>query len=193
MAIDARTTHAPTTAPAEAPTAVRPDATPSTAAATVADVRTNAPADAGLPAVGAAACRPSGLAAELRVLILRSARRLRAERTGDVTDGQYAVLAALALDGAQTPGQLAEREGVQPPSMTRTLATLADAGLVERVGQAHDRRQVAIHLTDAGRAVVRETRRRRDAWLARRLAELTPAERAVVAQAVHILNGVVTR
>lgn len=182
MAIDARTTHAPTTAPADA-------GLPPSAGATAAD----APAGAGLPAVGAAACRPSGLAAELRVLILRSARRLRAERTGDVTDGQYAVLAALALDGAQTPGQLAEREGVQPPSMTRTLATLADAGLVERVGQAHDRRQVAIHLTDAGRAVVRETRRRRDAWLARRLAELTPAERAVVAQAVHILNGVVTR
>lgn len=146
-----------------------------------------------VPAVTSAACRPSGLAAELRVLILRSSRRLRAERTGDLTDAQYAVLAALFGLGPLSPGDLAEREGVQPPTMTRTVAALADAGLVERRTNATDRRQVDVVLTDAGRAVVKETRRRRDAWLARRLAELTPGEREVVAQAVHILSRVVER
>ncbi len=77
--------------------------------------------------------------------------------------------------------------------MTRTVAALADAGLVERAANPDDRRQVRVHLTDAGRAVVRETRRRRDAWLARRLAELTPAEREVVAQATAILTRIVAR
>lgn len=151
---------------------------------------TTAPA---LPSVGAAECRPSGLAAELRVLILRAARRLRAEHTAGITDAQYAVLAVLSVHGPLTPGDLAEREGVQPPSMTRTVAALTEQGLVERAPNPEDRRQVRITLTDAGRAVVRETRRRRDAWLARRLADLTPAEREVVAQATAILTRIVAR
>jgi DNA-binding MarR family transcriptional regulator len=146
-----------------------------------------------LPPVGPHECRPTGRAAELRVLILRSSRRLRAERTGDVTAGQYAVLAALSADGPLSPGELADREGVRPPSMTRTVAALAQAGLVERTANEADRRQVDVDLTEAGRAVVRETRRRRDAWLARRLAELSPGEREVVAQAVRILARVVAR
>lgn len=146
-----------------------------------------------LPIVGDAECRPSGLAAELRVLILRSARRLRAEHTAGITDAQYAVLAVLSVHGPLTPGDLAEREGVQPPSMTRTVAALTEQGLVERAANPEDRRQVRVTLTDAGRAVVRETRSRRDAWLARRLAELTPAEREVVAQATAILTRIVAR
>jgi DNA-binding MarR family transcriptional regulator len=77
--------------------------------------------------------------------------------------------------------------------MTRTVAALAQAGLVERTANEADRRQVDVDLTEAGRAVVRETRRRRDAWLARRLAELSPGEREVVAQAVRILARVVAR
>ena len=169
----------PVTPPAPSPVTPPPPASPVPSAS--------------LPAVGAAECRPAGLAAELRVLILRSARRLRAEHTSSITDGQYAVLAALHAAGPLTPGELAEREGVQPPSMTRTVAALADAGLVERAANPDDRRQVSVRLTDPGRAVVRETRRRRDAWLARRLAELTPAEREVVAQATAILTRIVAR
>jgi DNA-binding MarR family transcriptional regulator len=132
--------------------------------------------------------RPAGLAAELRVALLRSARRLRAEKSdADLSDGQYSVLAVLDRDGPLTPGELAGHERVQPPSMTRTLATLADLGLVSRDEHPGDRRQVLVALTAEGTATLRETRRRRDAWLARRLAELTPAERATLAAASDIL------
>ena len=41
-------------------------------------------------------------------------------------------------------------------------------------------------VTDRGAAVVYETRKRRDAWLAKRLAELTPEERATLAAASRI-------
>jgi DNA-binding MarR family transcriptional regulator len=136
-------------------------------------------------------CRPAGLAAELRIALLRSARRLRAEKAdADLTDGQYSVLAILDRDGALTPGELAGHERVRPPSMTRTVATLADLGLVTRDEHPGDRRQVLVTLTPAGVATVRETRRRRDAWLARRLAELTPAERETLAAASEILARV---
>ena len=138
-------------------------------------------------------CRPAGLAADLRVAVLRTARRLRLEKSdADLTDSQFSVLALLDREGPQTPRDLAGHERVQPPSMTRTLAALADAGLVVRSEHPDDGRQVVVTLTDAGAAVVRETRRRRDAWLARRLAELTPDERATLAAAGDILRRIAT-
>ena len=134
---------------------------------------------------------PAVLAAELRVALMRAVRRLRAEKSdADLTDGQYSVLAVLDRLGPKTPGELAAYERVQPPSMTRTIAALAELGLVTRTEHPADRRQVLVALTGAGAATVRETRRRRDAWLARRLADLTPAERDVLAQAAEILRRI---
>lgn len=131
------------------------------------------------------------LAADLRVTLLLTARRLRAEKADtDITDAQYCVLAALDRAGTMTPGALAARERVQPPSMTRVLSCLADQGLVSRDTHPQDRRQVLIRLTDAGRDTVRETQKRRDAWLARRLEDLDPAERQVLYEAVGILRRI---
>jgi DNA-binding MarR family transcriptional regulator len=135
--------------------------------------------------------RAPALAAELRMAIMRTSRRLRQERsTDDVTPGQYSVLAVLDRNGPCTPRELAAFEKVQPPSMTRTIAALGDLGLVGRTEHPTDGRQVLVALTEQGRVVVRETRRRRDAWLARRLAELTPAERDTLADAAAILQRV---
>ncbi|GGC05637.1 MarR family winged helix-turn-helix transcriptional regulator [Cellulomonas carbonis] len=139
----------------------------------------------------AAQCRPAPLATELRVVLTRSVRRLRWERSSDrITDGQYSVLAALSNVGPMTPGALAEREHVQPPPMTRTVNHLVEAGLVRRDPHPTDGRQVLVSITPAGEAEVRETRRRRTEWLARRLAELTPAERETLAQATTILRRI---
>lgn len=136
-------------------------------------------------------CRPAGLAAELRVSLMRSVRRLRAEKSdADLTDSQLSVLALLDREGPQSPRALAAYERVQPPSMTRTVAALVDLGMVSRSEHPDDGRQVVVALTDAGAATVRETRRRRDAWLARRLAELTPAERETLAAAGEILRRI---
>ncbi|HST86059.1 MAG TPA: MarR family transcriptional regulator [Kineosporiaceae bacterium] len=130
-------------------------------------------------------------AAELRVSLLKVARRLRAEKSDqELTDGQFSVLAVLDRNGPLTPRALAEYERVQPPSMTRTLSRLLDRGLVDRAGDPTDRRQVIVRLTDSGTLAVQETRRRRDAWLARRLAELEPKERAVLAEASEILRRI---
>jgi DNA-binding MarR family transcriptional regulator len=74
--------------------------------------------------------------------------------------------------------------------MTRTVAALTELGLVTRTPHPHDRRQIVVTVTAQGAAVARETRRRRDAWLARRLAELPPAEREVLAQAGEILRRI---
>ena len=139
-------------------------------------------------------CRPAPLAAELRISVMRAARRLRRERSSEaITDGQYAVLAALDRGGPATPRALADGEHVQPPSMTRTVNALAEAGLVVRTDHPDDGRQVLVALTEDGARHVKETRRRRDAWLAGRLAELDPADRAVLARAAALLQELAAR
>jgi len=152
----------------------------------------SAPAVASSPAaVKPSQCRPGTLAGELRIALVRSTRRLRMERSStEITDGQHSVLAALSKLGPLTPGHLADREHVQPPSMTRTVAALVAAGLVARGVHPTDRRQVLVTITSAGEQEVRETRRRRDAWLAQRLAGLTLAERATLAEATEILQRI---
>ena len=131
---------------------------------------------------------PAILAAELRTAIMHTSRRLRTEASGDLlTPGQYSVLAALRTSSA-TLRALAKRERVQPPSMTRTVASLLERGLVDRIEDPHDRRQVIVSLTDAGRQALADARECRNAWLARRLAELTPDQRKLVAEATALVQ-----
>lgn len=133
--------------------------------------------------------RPAELAAELRVALDRTVRRMRRERPQDaITPGQFAVLATLDAVGKLTPRQLAEREHVQPPSMTRTLHTLENLALVTKETHPTDRRQVLIVITEEGREEVYETRRRHDAWLATQLAQCSPQERETIADAIAILR-----
>lgn len=143
------------------------------------------------PRVPAAQCRPSTLAGELRVALAKSTRRIRSRRgAADLPDPQFNVLAILLREGPLTPGALAEAEHVQPPSMTRTVNALVGLGFVAKSEHPTDGRQVVVSLTDAGEAEVRETRRRRDAWLADQLKTLTPDERRTLAQAAVLLRRI---
>lgn len=131
----------------------------------------------------------AGLASSLRMSVMRLARRIRVERNADdLTLNQLAVLGTLERCGELTAGELAARENVKPPSMTRIVDKLESAGLVERHPHPTDGRQVVVELTAAARHVIETDRRRRDAWLAQRLAELDPAERDVLRQAAPILQ-----
>jgi DNA-binding MarR family transcriptional regulator len=136
----------------------------------------------------------TGLATALRISVSRLARRLRVERLMPelaepaLSDTQLAALATLERHGAMSPGDLAEHEKVQPPSMTRVIAALVDWELVTRAPHPTDRRQVILTVTPAGRSLVQKVRRRKEAWLAQRLAELSPQERAALRAAAPILE-----
>ena len=138
----------------------------------------------------------AALATAMRISISRLARRLRVERLGlggtetVLSDIQLAALAALARHDSMTPGELAEHEKVQPPSMTRVIAVLEERGLVRREPHATDRRQVVLTVTDDGRDLVQRVRRRREAWLAQRLQELTPDQRQILRAAAPILEKI---
>ena len=130
------------------------------------------------------------LASELRRVLLVSSRVLRSHTASDeVSASQYSVLAYLQRSGEPaTPGALAAFEHVSPPVMTRLLARLEEAGLVERGAHPQDGRQVLITLTPAGEELVVRGRRERDEWLRARLGEIDAEERGTLREAVEILR-----
>jgi DNA-binding MarR family transcriptional regulator len=131
----------------------------------------------------------AALASSLRLAVMRLARRMRAERADtSLTLSQLAALATLDRLGPLTPGELAGHEKVQPPSMTRLVASLEAAGLVARTAHPSDGRQVLLAVSPPGRSLLEEDRRRRDAWLAQRLRALDRDDRAVLHKAAAILD-----
>lgn len=131
------------------------------------------------------------LSSDLRIAVARLSRRVRAEKAdGDLSDGQFAVLALLFREGPHTLGALSEHERVTPPSMNRRVGALVAAGYVVRDTSPDDRRKVIIRTTDAGRELVSETRRRRDAWLFKRLEKLPGDQRKLLAEATRIIREI---
>jgi DNA-binding MarR family transcriptional regulator len=129
------------------------------------------------------------LSQSLRAGVMRLARRLRAEKADhELSDSQFVVLALLLRDGPTSPGRLAEVERVTAPSMNRTVNCLVESGYAERSPAPDDGRRVTVSITDAGRTVVQETRRQRNAWLSLRLDELTADERATLGEAAALLG-----
>ena len=132
------------------------------------------------------------LASALRLAVVRLNRRMRAQRADtSVTLTQLAAMSTLDFRGPLTPGELAAHEKVQPPSMTRVLTALEERGLVARRPHPTDGRQVIVELTAAGKELCKDEVRMREAWLSRRVAELSPEDREVLRKAVEVINRLV--
>ncbi len=130
------------------------------------------------------------VAAELRVVLGRIVRRLRAERVQrhGIPLAQVIVLGRLDRGGPSGISALAAAEHVRPQSMAATVEALEDAGLVARSPDAQDRRRVAIDLTAAGRDVLAADRAQRVGWLADAIrTDLNTRERKVLAEATGLL------
>ena len=134
----------------------------------------------------------AGLANALRPAVMQLARRLRQMRdySLDLNSNQLSAMSVLLNSGDQLMGALAAAEKVQPPSMTRIVNGLEERGYVARRPDPRDRRQCLVTLTESGRQVLIANRRRRDEWLAVRLAELQPEERELLRQCVGVLEKV---
>lgn len=129
------------------------------------------------------------LASRLRLAVVRLNRRLRAQRLDSVvTLTQLAAMSTLYKCGPLTPGELAAKEGVQPPSMTRVIAALEGLGYVTRGPHPTDGRQAIVALTDAGRAYNDAQVSAREAWLDKRLAELSAEEQELLDRAAQIID-----
>jgi DNA-binding MarR family transcriptional regulator len=128
------------------------------------------------------------IAAHLRLVITRTARRLRTEASAGLGPSLGAALATIDRFGPLTPSEVAEREGIQRPSATRLVARLEEEGLVGREKDPHDGRSFRVAATPAGVEHLREVRSRKDAFLAERIDALDPEERAVLDRAADLLE-----
>ena len=142
-----------------------------------------------LPSAGAPTSRSTaGLASALAVSVSRLSRRLRQERDSSLTATQLSALGTLQRHGPLSLGALAASERVQPPSMTRTVQCLAEAGMLDRRGHPDDRRQVVLQVSERGQDLLNSERRRRDAWLAQRLDSYSAQQREVLRRALPLLD-----
>jgi len=130
-------------------------------------------------------------AAHLRTAIVRTARRLRqeaaAETTG-LTPTSVAALATIERHGPMTPSEIAAIERVKRPTITRTLACLEREGLIDRTPDPTDRRSALVEINGAGRERLRRLRSRKNAYLARRMRDLSTEEVETLERAAEILE-----
>ncbi len=131
----------------------------------------------------------TALASHLRLAVTRLARRLRQRADAGTTPSQLVALASIERAGRITVGDLSQVEGVQPPTMTKIVAALVEAGLVVREPDPTDRRVAWLRITPAGARLLRRSRSRKDQYLARRLRELGPEELTTLERAAAILDG----
>jgi DNA-binding MarR family transcriptional regulator len=128
------------------------------------------------------------LVVQLRLAVMRLARRLRQQTEGEITASQLSALASVDRLGPLTLGALAAVERVRPPTVTRIVGHLEAAGLVLRRPAPGDRRSAEVELSPSGRELLDRSRTRKDAYLAERLATLGPAEVAVLRRAAAVLE-----
>jgi DNA-binding MarR family transcriptional regulator len=127
------------------------------------------------------------LVSRLRLAVVRLARRLRQKAPG-LTASQHSALATIAYFKTTTIGELAARENVQSPTMSRIVAGLEVSGRVERVPDPEDRRVTLVRATPQARRELAKLRQRRDAYLAQQLEGLSDDELRAVLQALPALE-----
>jgi DNA-binding MarR family transcriptional regulator len=132
------------------------------------------------------------LASELSLAVIRLARQLRFRRPeSPVSLSQLSALSTLAKEGAMTPGALAVRERVRPPSMTRVIASLAELGFVARTAHPDDGRQVLVSVSSTGADLIEAERRASQEWLMQRLARLNADQRRTLLMAADLMSAMV--
>jgi DNA-binding MarR family transcriptional regulator len=128
------------------------------------------------------------LAAQLRLAIGRLHRRFSRPAVGGLTPSQLSVLVTIEQFGPLRLGDLATREAITPPTVTRLVASLHDRDLVSRVTDPEDGRAALIEIAEPGRLLLEGIRRERTAAIAERLGRLDPATRAQIGPTVEFLE-----
>ena len=132
---------------------------------------------------------PDDAAARLYVAVGRLVRMLRRTGTADISPGALSALSTLTRSGPSRLGDLAAREAVAAPTMTRIVAALEDGGLVSRRPDPADGRAVVVETTPAGAALVQGESFARSSALRRRVAALPDADRAALVAALPVLEA----
>jgi len=130
----------------------------------------------------------TALANQLRPVLLKLNRELRREiHSLGVTGGQVGLLVQIKTRPGIGVRELASVERMSVPGMSKFVAKLEDAGLVQRAPVEGDQRRVGLSLTPAGQKVLRSVKSKRTAWLADRLRHLDPEQLEAIDAAIEPL------
>ncbi|HWO48363.1 MAG TPA: MarR family transcriptional regulator [Solirubrobacterales bacterium] len=129
-------------------------------------------------------------AARLRLAVNRMARRLRQEANTQLGPASIAALATIERSGPLTPSELARIEGIQRPTATRILGRLTEDGLVTRTSDPSDGRSAIVQISSDGRKALSRLRKRKTAYLAKKMRALPDDDVATLARAAEILEQV---
>ena len=154
-------------------------------------VRATSGSTAELPAGAVGAGPDDTSVSRLRLAILRVARRIRQDARTELTPSQQSIVGMIDRFGAMSHAELASREAVRPPSVTRTVQALEAAGMVRRYAPDPSSRRVLVELTDKGRLAALEIHERRDAWLSERMNALSPSELEALRRAMPVLEQLI--
>jgi DNA-binding MarR family transcriptional regulator len=134
----------------------------------------------------------SRLASDLSLAVMRLARQLRFRRPDSpISLSQLSALSTLAKEGAMTPGALAMKERVRPPSMTRVIASLADLGFVARSAHPADGRQILVSVSPSGSELIEAERKASQEWLSERLSHFNAEQRKALLVAADLMSVLV--
>ena len=128
------------------------------------------------------------LAARLRLGVTRLARKLRQQAEPGITPSMLSALSSAERQGPLTMRELCAAEQVQPPTLTRIVAALVEAGLVAREPDPQDGRVVWVRVTPEGRRLLDRSRRRKEAYLARAIRSMEPRELETLEDAAALLE-----
>ncbi|GHF39791.1 DNA-binding MarR family transcriptional regulator [Amycolatopsis bartoniae] len=129
------------------------------------------------------------LGARLYVSVGRLSKALRRQEPGCLPQGEVSALATLEREGPMRLGELATREAVSAPSMSRIVAALVDSGHARRERDPQDGRAALVAITPQGTAVVREAWLTKAAELRRRIERLAPEDRAALRKMIPALEA----
>jgi DNA-binding MarR family transcriptional regulator len=90
------------------------------------------------------------------------------------------VLSHLWGQDGLTPSELADRLGVEPPTITNMLSRMEKAGFLERCRDPRDARCTRVYLTDKGRELRNPVESRWEAVQKKTLAGITAEEEALL-------------
>ena len=127
-------------------------------------------------------------AAKLRLAIVRTARRMRQEAGTDLSPTLTAALATIERHGPITPSELAAVERIKRPTATRIAAALEADELIVRAPDPSDGRGSLLSISPRGRDLVRRLRKRKNAYLSRRLRELSEDDVEALERAAEVLE-----
>lgn len=119
-------------------------------------------------------------------------RRVSREDTGTgASPARLSALSVLVFAGPKTMSELAVKERVKVPTMSRLVAAMEEEGLVRRERHGTDARSVVLHPTAKGRRILERARELRLSLLETLLSQASAREIATVREAAEIVDRLV--